>query len=69
MVKNIRGNPILGGSRVMITSGKLKGKKGYVYQIMGNDEIRVTKKPRTGLLGWFKSSELLVTTKRSKRKH
>lgn len=66
MVRDIKNKPILGGDKVIIVVGKLKGKRGYVYQFMDN-EIRVTKKPQTGLLGWFKGNELLVTTKRRKK--
>lgn len=49
------GKTILGGTRVKTPEGKI----GFVYNFMG-DEVRVTSKPQTGLLGWFKSEELEV---------
>jgi len=33
------------------------GKKGYIYQVQ-DDKFRVTSQPQTGLIGWFKGSEL-----------
>ena len=61
-IKDIKGNPISGGSRVKIMVGPGKGKSGYVYNYNGNN-IRVTSKPQTGLLGWYKGNQLLVTRK------
>lgn len=49
------GKHILGGSIVKTPDGK----QGYVYQIM-DDDIRVTAKPQTDLIGWFKASDLIV---------
>ncbi len=57
-MKDKNNKPIFGGSIVMTP----KGKKGYVYQFM-NGEVRVTKKKQTGLIGWFKPSELKVIKK------
>ena len=54
-----RGNPILGGVKVRIISGRAKGHKGYVYQQRG-DEIMVTSEPQTGGIGWFSGDELEV---------
>lgn len=53
--KDKNGKGIFGGARVKTPNGKT----GYVYQIM-NNEIRVTSKPQTGLIGWFKPEELEV---------
>lgn len=53
-MKDKNNKPILGGSIVMTPNGR-----GYVYQII-DGEVRVTRKPQTGLIGWFKPSELKV---------
>jgi len=62
-MKDKKGNSIFGGAKVRTPNGKL----GYVYNFMDN-EIRVTSKPQTGFLGWFKAKELEVVDKRKQYK-
>ena len=63
-LKDSKNKTIGGGDRVIIISGKLKGKRGYVYQII-DEEIRVTKTKQTGLIGWFKGNELLILSNKN----
>jgi len=58
-VKDKKGKPILGGVKVKTPNGKI----GYVYQFGPDGDIRVTSKPQTGLIGWFKPNELEVIKK------
>ena len=60
-LKDVSGRAILGGVRVKIMVGKLKGKLGYMYNTSPDGKlIRVTSKPQTGLLGWYKPNELSI---------
>ena len=54
-MKDRKGRSILGGAKIRTPSGKI----GYVYQTL-QGEVRVTKKPQTGLMGWFKPKDLEV---------
>jgi|TARA_Y100000296_G_scaffold40569_1_gene46827 hypothetical protein len=54
-MKDRKGKGILGGAKIRTPSGKI----GYVYQTR-QGEVRVTKKPQTGLIGWFKPKDLEV---------
>jgi len=60
-LKDIKGRPILGGVKVKIMVGKSKGKTGFMYNTSPDGkEIRVTSKPQTGLIGWYKPEELSI---------
>jgi hypothetical protein len=53
--KDKLGKSILPGDKVRLHNGT----RGIVHQMM-DGSIRVTKKPQTGLLGWFKGSNLQI---------
>jgi hypothetical protein len=55
IIRDKNGKPISGGAKVKTPEGKM----GYVYQFM-DDDVRVTSKPQTGLIGWYKGNELEV---------
>jgi len=53
--KDKYGKQLPGGARVITPDGQ----KGYVYQIF-DDDVRVSQKPQSGLIGWFKGNELIL---------